>query len=72
MADETPLLDQIVAEGRIADPNNMSAADIDTYIREHNARAERNPICRWEPCTYILFGQHGESHEDYHKRKGTC
>ena len=71
---ETPLLDAIVAE-HDADPVAFAAA--------HNM-VERGPIisfgpmptvpgkCRWQPCTFILFGQNGETHEQYHERKGYC
>jgi hypothetical protein len=75
---KTPLLDAILADGRISDPMNMSAVDAETYMREHNVRCaaydEAHPerMCSWEPCTYILFGQVGESHADYHRRKGRC
>jgi hypothetical protein len=72
---KTPLLDAILAEGHIADSVNMSAVDVETYLREHNthrAAYDANRMCTWEPCTYILFGQGGESHADYHIRKGRC
>lgn len=67
---DTPLLDAIIAEGRISDESNMTVGE---YVAQHNARFARdNTTCRWEPCTFILFGQQGETHEEYHRRKGFC
>jgi hypothetical protein len=64
------LLDQII------DRQEREATE--QFIAEHNARAaERDKahperMCQWEPCTFILFGQPNETHEEYHKRKGRC
>jgi hypothetical protein len=63
---ETPLLDQIVAEYD-ADPVEFAEAH---GMTENRAQAFPNVMCRWNPCTFILFGLAGETHEQYHQRKG--
>lgn len=52
----TPLLDAMLEEGRMSS--------------ESPSRIKPQSQCRWNPCTYILFGQPGETHEEYHQRKG--
>jgi hypothetical protein len=37
---------------------------------KHSEPPQTTNLCRWEPCTFILFGLNGETHEEYHKRKG--
>jgi len=72
---ETPLLDAMLAEaeGRLSiselrTPVNYTENLLETYPPTKTNTGD----CMWSPCTYILFGQVGESHADYHKRKGRC
>lgn len=58
------------------EPNNSL---LDTIIAEtehptalHEERIVKTNLCMWEPCTFILFGSPGETHEEYHKRKGNA
>jgi hypothetical protein len=66
---ETPLLDAIVAE-HDADPVAFAAAHDMTEIGPVMYIGPPPLPCRWKPCTFILFGQKGETHEQYHERKG--
>jgi hypothetical protein len=63
----TPLLDMIMEHD--ADPVLFAKTH---NMTENKMQAYPNAMCMWRPCSYILFGQNGETHEEYHKRKGIC
>ena len=72
---DTPLLDAMLAEaeGRL-DKSELpvNALAVEGLLEKYPPIKTVEGDCMWSPCTYILFGQVGESHADYHKRKGRC
>jgi hypothetical protein len=67
---DTPLLDQIIAEGRIATTEERPLVEEQYLSTRQLMQPTSTSNCRWKPCTFILFGQQGETHEQYHERKG--
>ena len=70
---DTPLLDRMIAEYD-SDPISFAKAHVmvaaaDCLIPAYPS-TEMLSECRWNPCTFILFGLAGETHEQYHRRKG--
>lgn len=70
---DTPLLDKMIEEH---DANPEAFAQAHGMIAASEVLIPAFPgkeilaECRWNPCTYILFGLPGETHEQYHVRKG--
>lgn len=70
---ETPLLDEIVNQ-EMNPEEYIEKHGIEAFVRQYNARMATLGLsqCRWEPCSFILFGLAGETHDEYHQRKGMC
>ena len=73
---KTPLLDAIVAESAgalVIDELKAPSDEVEQLLTYYPpSRRAADSRCMWFPCTFILFGQDGETHDAYHERKGRC